>query len=214
MMKLFRKNSLWIQRSFALFVILISIYLVSAQLYSSKLRYIPGNPGGLSDLLKSSHYIDVPLDENEQAMFRGGSVVKRLYVHKNIKFILIRIDSGGDRKMLHNPRTCLMASGWRTTGETQKSGPDPVYTGLDLKNRNNGRDAACLFWYELGENRHSSHIGFNLDYILRKLTFSDSAAPQSLVLLQTFGYPEGGLSELVDIAEMLQKTHDQSNKSS
>ena len=209
------KNLHLIHRFLGVCVIILSIYLISAQLYSLKLQYIPGDISVFSDALNTGRFIDIPLDENEQAMFAGGSVVKRLYVHNNHKFILFRIDSGGKRKVLHNPRTCLMASGWRTSGEKQKADTNLVFTGLNLKNVSDGRDAGCLFWYELGKNRHSSHIGFNFDYIKRKLTFGNSAAPQSLFLLQSFNNSDSALSDLIEIAEMLQNPPPgQSNRSS
>jgi hypothetical protein len=125
---------------------------------------------------------DLPLSASETTVFGRTRVLKRLYQTSGTRFVLLAVDSGGDRHAIHDPLYCFRGAGWAVVGESQVALPGGEARVLRLTKGSQSVEA--MYWFSDGRQRHTSATRLWWESVLSRLRLRDPSATPVLVLLQ------------------------------
>lgn len=141
----------------------------------SRLDQLPLNGFGIAGR-------DLPLNPHEAAVFGRTRVLKRLYQAGGERFVLLAVDSGGDRHAVHDPLYCFHGAGWTVIGDATATVPGGQARLVRLTKRS--QTAEAMYWFTDGRKRHASALRVWWDHVLGRLGMKSAAARPVLVLLQ------------------------------
>lgn len=139
---------------------------------------------------------DVPLTEAEATVFKRAAVLKRLYQVGGDRFVLLAVDSAGDRHAVHDPLYCFRGAGWSVASEVPVGLPGGESKLVRLVNGE--RSAEALYWMTDGEKRHASVLKAWWQATLRRLGLRPAAQATVLVLLQPLSGGDVHWAETLD----------------
>lgn len=126
--------------------------------------------------------VDVPLSRVEAGIYRGATVVKRLYRMRPDSAVIVVIDGSRNRHAVHDPAYCFRGGGWRVRAKHTLPLPGGVAVRVELER---GRERTeAVYWFTDGVSRHTSALRYWWQASLRRLTFGQCGAEPVLVVIQ------------------------------
>jgi len=126
---------------------------------------------------------DIPLEDGEETVFAGATVLKRLATVQNQIVVVTVIDGTRNRHAVHDPLFCFRGAGWEIGGEEMI----PLGTGaarlLHLRKGEDRADALC--WFSTGNRQFTSPLLHWWKTSLRRLTFGKSGPEPVLTILSS-----------------------------
>lgn len=128
---------------------------------------------------------DLPLNEAERSVFASATAIKRLYETGCGQWLVLIVDSSGNRHAIHDPAYCFRGAGWTVTEVQPVPIPGGSATLLRLLRAQEKRE--ILYWISDGRTRHTSQLRAWYASAWRRMTRGRSGRAPILVVIQPAG---------------------------